>query len=66
MAAERMIRGKANHPDQNWDDMTHEQLMVEAKEELADLLNYFSKAPAFIKQESTHILEILWKMSDSK
>ena len=63
LAEKRMITGKANHPDQNWDDLTHEQLMAEAREELADLYNYFSKAPAKIKTFAYSHLDSLWVLA---
>lgn len=61
LAEVRMEVGKANHEDQNWDDLTHQDLMVEAREELADLYNYFSKMPEGSVREVTYwMLQRLW------
>ena len=65
MAADRMIAGKSNHPEQSWDKMTHQELMVEAREELADLYNYFSKMPDESLKESIYKgLELFWRTTE--
>lgn len=64
LAKARMIAGKKNHPDQNWDDLTIADLMRESKEELADLYNYFSKSPRYIKTAVYPLLEVIWKFTE--
>jgi hypothetical protein len=63
LADERMLSGKASHPDQDWDDMCNAELMGEAREELADCYNYYSKQTLPRKVLAYILLNILWRIS---
>lgn len=65
LAEDRMIKGKKNHLDQSWETLSHEYLVQEAREELADAWNYSEKFDALAKnafrghiQNAFYILDI--------
>lgn len=60
LAAERMIKGKASHPDQTW-PMERSVMDAELREELADSWNYVSghRYENFIKE---HLVKIWGKI----
>lgn len=66
LARERMIRGKAAHPNECWEELSNAELMCEAREELADCYNYFSKQKTVVREAAYYMLGLLWKLSFKK
>ena len=64
LANDRMLYGGLAHPDQSWNELSQFTLMAEAREEIADCYNYFSRSPWYKKiivYPMLHLLFLLTK-----
>lgn len=60
LAQFRMLRGKVNHQDQNWESLTVRELTEELVEELADVWNYSEKYHPLKRGIVRFLTQMLW------